>query len=97
MTPQEIEALKAERDELAAQVESLRSSIDDSGLYKICQSLSDVLNKTPQQCLREAQADAVIAAIDAHRNNVMTFGFHTAIKVTDLIKYAATLRQGGAE
>lgn len=40
----------------------------------------------------EERGFEVIDAIDAHRNRVMTFGFDTAIKVNDLIKYANRLR-----
>lgn len=52
---------------------------------------------TPVQCLAnrdaEIKAQAVVDAIDAHKNKVMTFGFDTAIRVNDLIKYANQLRQ----
>ena len=48
---------------------------------------------TPAQCLAEIKAQAVIDAIDAHKNRVMTFAFDTAIRVNDLIKYANQLRQ----
>lgn len=44
------------------------------------------------QCLNQIKAEVVIEAIDAHKNNVMTFDFNTAIRVTDLIQYANKLR-----
>ena len=47
-----------------------------------------------EQHLAELRAEAVISAIDAHKNNVMTFGFDSAIRITDLIKYANKIRQG---
>lgn len=96
----ELVQIEAERDALVAQVESLHKAIyrqqRKEGWYEE-HPLVTLCIATPQQHLAEIRAEAVIAAIDAHKNNVMTFGFDSAIKVTDLIKYAEQLRQGGAE
>ncbi|MFM7810845.1 MAG: hypothetical protein ACKO7M_03685, partial [Acinetobacter junii] len=90
-----------ERDQLQAQIEVLRSaalnaiSVMPGGQAKA--DLRDAYDATPDQCLAfhdaEIKAQAVIDAIDAHKNRVMTFGFDTAIRVNDLIKYANQLRQ----
>lgn len=93
--------------ELKAQVEQLqiigkalisqaeRAMIFDIGNYnalkKCANDFDDAIQLTPAQCLLEIKAQAVIDAIDAH--NLLTFDFNTAIRVTDLIKYANQLRQ----
>ena len=56
-----------------------------------------LLDSTPSQHLAEIKAQAVIDAIDAHKNKLLTFDFDTAIRVTDLIKYANKLRQSVKE
>lgn len=52
------------------------------------------LNPYVYQFAAALAAQAVLDAIDAHKNNVMTFGFDSAIRITDLIKYANKIRQG---
>ena len=70
----------------------LRKSAADAGVFTVDQA-NALLEQTPEQCFAEIKAQAVIDAIDAHKNNLMTFDFNTAIRVTDLIKYANQLRQ----
>lgn len=64
-----------------------------AALQAECEKYAESLRAVSGQCLAEIKAQAVIDAIDAHKNNLMTFGFDTAIRVTDLIKYANRLRQ----
>ena len=52
---------------------------------------------TPAQCLAEVKALAVIDAIDEHKNKLLTFDFDTAIRVSDLVRYANQLRQQAKE
>jgi len=95
-----IEELEKERNELKAQVEQLHKGFSDlqschlnSEYYKTLSKIRVIFNATPAKCLAEIKAQAVIDAIDAHKNNLLTFDFNTAIRVTDLIKYANKLRQ----
>ena len=100
-----ISSLEDENEALKAQVEQLRvaativlnardeDGITTSGLLEKFDELSKALSFLPPQCLAEIKAQAVVDAIDAHENRVMTFGFDTAIRVNDLIKYANQLRQ----
>ena len=94
-----------ERDQLQAQVELLRvaatvvlnardeDGITTSGLLAKFDELSKALSFLPPQCLAEIKAMTIMDAIDTHKNKLLTFDFDTAIRVTDLIKYANQLRQ----
>lgn len=103
-----IAELEREKAELMAQVELLKRAIesiskdcqecifdDETGLFigldVLCDA-EDLAEQTPNQCLNQIKAEAVIEAINAHKNNVLTFDFDTAIRVTDLIQYANKLR-----
>ena len=98
----QVEALKLSDSELHALVEDLidhlrynkRESTDVLETYWDRLSAIQTTQISPQQHLAELRAEAVISAIDAHKNNVMTFGFDSAIRVTDLIKYAEQIRKG---
>ena len=97
-------------EQLLAQVEQLRDIAKDAIHFaikrkdKVCadpmfvmQQLQNRIDTTPAQHLAEIKAQAVIDAIDAHKNKLLTFDFDTAIRVTDLIKYANKLRQSVKE
>jgi len=92
----QVEALRKALAALSVQAESaLQEDIVCYSALKRAQREADyVLDKTPQHHLRELRAEAVISVIDAHKNNVMTFGFDSAIRVTNLIKYAEQIRKG---
>lgn len=68
-----------------------RESAKEAGIFTVDQA--NALLESPTQCLNQIKAEAVIEAIDAHKNNVLTFEFNTVIRTTDLIKYANQLRQ----
>lgn len=88
-------------EELVAQVEVLRTQITKAREYlshvdvNSAGAMLDVaLESTPAACLAAVRAGGVIGAVDEHKNNVMTFDFTDAIRVTDLIKYANRIQQG---
>lgn len=85
-----ISNLEDENEALKVQVEQLRQAAMTEGAGPLMRAAIDA---TPAQCLAEIKAQAVIDAIDAHKNKLLTFDFDTAIRVTDLIRYANQLRQ----
>ena len=105
-----ISNLEDENVALKAQVEQLREQLEYMAHWHRCgcghpagnrcyddRENASALAATPLQCLAEVKAQAIIEAIDAHKNRVMTFGFDTAIRVNDLIKYANQIRQQAKE
>jgi hypothetical protein len=85
----------AERlDELMAQVAVLRiaalNAVQTMSGGKVKADLRDAYDATPEQCLREIQAKAVIAAANACNKYSGDFCAHH-----DLMKYANRIRQGG--
>jgi hypothetical protein len=64
-----------------------------AALQAECEKYAESLRAVSGQRLAEIKAMAVMDAIDAHKNNLLTFDFDTAIRVTDLIRYANQLRQ----
>lgn len=102
MTTQEIEALKAERDALASQNKILLDALNlalpsveacykqHMATWETLFLLREAAKATPQQCLRDIQADAVMRAIEFFKPAL-------DIDTEALESYAATVRQGGAE
>lgn len=107
----EIEALKAERDELAAQNKILLDALNlalpsvetcykqHMATWETLFLLREAAKATPQQCLRDVQAEAGrLGFLEGVRqmcgNEIGWFG-HDADSCAN--HYAATVRQGGAE
>jgi hypothetical protein len=101
-----IDAIKQERDALAAQVELLRefaALIVEWKEYGF-EKAKSLLDKTPAQCLAEIKAKAIADAVNAHPKTIAYIqhygqtrskGGHCDIWLSssDLIRYANQLRQ----
>ncbi len=105
MTPQEIEALKAERDSLSVMTECLKQhmsrfhEIDGAFSAAQWQNTADALIKlTPQQCLRDLKAEAgragFIACLKEAKNYFDSY-YADLFTEADADEYAATVRKGG--
>lgn len=115
MTPQEIEALRSERDALAAWVNDAcalltriaqsEEAVINNDVKKIIDSelmydISDFVEyKTPQQCLRDIQAEAGRAGwnacVDWLVENISNLGWYSTYFTVS--EFADKVRQGGAE
>lgn len=107
MTLQEIEALKAERDALAAHNSELVSvcklAIDmfvanDCNVPNTIETLQDAIDATPQQCLRDVQSEAGVKGL--RRGVALASGGDISLD-SILVKiwsdgYAESVRQGTA-
>lgn len=106
MTPQEIEALKAERDSLSVMTECLKQhmsrfhEIDGAFSAAQWQNTADALIKlTPQQCLREIEANAGRAGFIAGAEWWAQCEIDDTLHLNEdeaADEYAAKVRQGGA-
>lgn len=107
MTPQEIEALKAERDYLSERVIEIKDYCQEnnigalgassiSALIAHCNSLSNEIAYLKQNSKCE-RADAIEAAANTLRIALVDGGPRWAVRHSDLLEYAESLRQGGAE
>lgn len=110
MTPQEIEALKAERDALAAQNKILLDALNlalpsveayykqHMATWETLFLLREAAKATPQQCLRDVKAEAGREGFingAEHFIDPNKVNLASVAAAADL--YAATVRQGGAE
>jgi hypothetical protein len=113
---QELTDLRAERDALAAQVEHLCYQITNIALcydnntghepslsvfHRALDEAQEFIEKTPQQCLAEIRAEAIVDAIK-RCNIYMAFPVKhgkladEVIAVSEIKQYAEEIRQGGA-
>jgi hypothetical protein len=89
------DALKAERDALAAQVELTNKKIESCMFYRWSSDIKDALRKivelTPQQHLAEIRAEAGRAGFIAGTKLLI------GDRETNADQYAEAIRQGGAK